>query len=545
MKNTAILLFVLLLPLLAAGQEMATGTVSYVTAQNVYVRFSTTGGINPGDTLFATGPGGESVPALIVREASSISCVCIRIGNQAPVPGDRFTARLRPAPGKETTPGAVTTPPPAKTDSPAAIPAKARPVGTSQETQSITGNAGIASYLNFSDMGSNVIRMKYHLSFAIRNIGNSKLSAETNMTFAHKSGGWGEIKEDVFNGLKIYSLAISYRPNAKNSLWLGRKINPRIANAGAIDGLQYEFKPGAVSFGAFAGTRPDYETYGFNPGLLQFGAYAGHDLNGKNGPMQTTLAFVDQLNGGNTDRQFAYLQHTNNLVKNLYFFGSAEMDLYRRTMNPVDTVLGTDTTYSSSHQPSLSNLYLSLRYRPVRKLSLTLSYSARQNVIYYETYRNFVDRMLEESMLQGFAFQAGYQPARWLSLGLQAGYRYRNDDPRSTRNLHGYLTFNNIPGTGINATVAATLLETGYLGGSVYSLSLQRDMASGKVSASLGYRYADYNFTGNQASLHQHVAEANITWRILRKLSCGAYYEGTFDDLSPFSRVYLYATQRF
>ena len=174
---------------------------------------------------------------------------------------------------------------------------------------------------------------------------------------------------------------------------------------GAIDGLQYELRLKSFTIGLVGGFRPDYLNYSFNADLVQFGGYLGHDYSNKNGSMQTTLAFIDQLNNGNTDRRFAYLQHTNALVKNLFFFGSVEVDLYKQIMTPPSDTIQTDTTYTQDNSPSLTNLYLSLRYRPIRQLSLSVSYSSRQNVIYYETYKDIVERLLEETALQGFTFQ--------------------------------------------------------------------------------------------------------------------------------------------
>ena len=153
-----------------------------------------------------------------------------------------------------------------------------------------------------------------------QNIGNSKLSAEVYIDFVHKINEWSEIKADIFNGLKIYNLALNYEFNKNNKIWLGRKINPRISNMGAIDGLQYELRLKSFTIGVVGGFRPDYLNYSFNAKLLQFGGYLGHDYSNKNGSMQTTLAFINQMNNGKTDRRFAYFQHTNALIKNLYFF---------------------------------------------------------------------------------------------------------------------------------------------------------------------------------------------------------------------------------
>lgn len=526
------------------GQDPYTsreGKVSYTTTQYIYVRFPSTNDIAPGDTLYYR-QDSILMPVLTVKELSSISCVCIPISAMRLSVGDGVVSKQKarqPENNKaiKTVPGTIPTIKPQDS-----VVAKKGVV--EKRKQLISGNISAASYLNFSDVTSASQRMKYNFSMVIRNIGSSRLSAETYISFAHKLDDWSSIQDDIFNGLKIYSLALDYEINKRNTLWFGRKINPRISNAGAIDGLQYELKAGSFTVGLFGGTRPDYQNYSFNPDLLQFGGYLGHDLAGKNGSMQTTVAFIEQMNNGMVDRRFAYLQHTNSLLRNLYFFGSMEVDLYKKTMNPVDSVLQ-DTTYKKDNSPVLSNLYVSLRYRPVRKLSLSLSYSARQNVIYYETYKSLVDRLLEAATVQGFIFQVSYQPIRLLSVGVNAGYRDNKNDPRSTKNLYCYVTYSQLPVVRVATTISATLLETGYMSGQIYSLGISRDLVAAKLSAGLNYRYVSYKFHAGEPKLIQNMAELNFTWRILKKLSCGLYYEGTFDKNSMFNRLYMNITQRF
>jgi hypothetical protein len=518
------------------------GKVSYVTSQNIYVKFQSTEYVKPGDTLFMEQQG-ILVPVVIVRDISSISCVCTAISDQKLSVGNLVLSRQKQVKAEQS--GEINT----GTFSPV-VALILDSTSTSREhpekrTQTISGNFSVASYLNFSNVTSNSERMKYNFAMIIQNIGNSKLSAETYMTFAHKLSDWSEVRNDLFNGLKIYSLALNYRFNKKHTIWLGRKINPRISNAGAIDGLQYEFRTGSFTVGLIAGTRPDYKNYSFDPHLLQVGGYLCHDLAGKNGNMQTTVAFMDQMNEGMTDRRFAYLQHTNSLIRNLYFFGSVEVDLYKKTMNPVDTTVSTDTTYKTDNSPTLSNLYLSLRYRPVKQLAMSVSYSARQNVIYYESYKTVVERMLEAATIQGFIFQVNYQPLKLLSIGMNAGYRTSKNDPRASRNLYGYLTYSQVPGIRAAATISATILETSYMSGNIYSLGLSRDLVPGKLSCGLAYRHVSYKFYSGESKLVQNMGEVNITWRILKKLSCSLYYEGTFDRASTFNRFYVNLTQRF
>jgi len=398
--------------------------------------------------------------------------------------------------------------------------------------QRIHGYFAISSYTNFSDYSeTNSQKMKYTFSLLARNIGNTNLSAECYASFVYNDKQWSEIKSNIFNGLKIYSLALNYDFGTRASLLLGRKINPKLSNMGPNDGLQFELKFKPVSVGIIAGFRPDYEDFGFNADLFQFGGYLYNEYAGKNGRMQSTLAFVQQTNSWKTDRRFVYLQHVNSLVKNLTFFGSVEMDLYRLILNTQDS------TYTANSSPKLSNLYLSLSYRLKRKLYMSFSYSARKNVIYYETYKSFLDRLLDPDTWQGYMLQVNYTPVQKLSIGVTGSYRYMPQDPRRSKNLYGYVTYSQIPGIGISATVSVTLLSTSYIQGNIYSAGISRDFVKGKLNAGLAYRYVDYKYY-TEGSLPQNIGEASLTWRIYKRIAFSVYYEGTFEKEHQYNRIY-------
>lgn len=523
--------------------EPPEGSITYITSQSVYVRFKTTDGIVPGDTLYFN-PQDRAKPALIVRERSSTSCVCTPMTSVKLNVGDKIYGTARPVAIKttEATPvAAEETPPiqvqPELTQNDSAAPQEVpSPVNSKQQ---ITGYLSVSSYSGFSNTPAvNTQRFQYTLSFIGKGLGNTGLSAECYTSFYHKPDAWSEVQSNIFTALKIYNLNIGYTFAKNYTVLLGRKINPLISNAGAIDGLQFEMRFSPFTIGIFGGSRPDYRDYSFNFSLLQYGAYVAHTVQAKNGPVQSTLAFVQQNNSGQTDRRFIYLQHANSLIRNLTFFGSAEVDIYR---NIPDT---TDSTYSQSSSPKLSNLYLSLRWRIIRQLSVSLSYSSRTNVIYYETYKSYLDQLLEMETTQGYLFNVTYRPINKLTFGATVGYRFQKSDPRPSKNLNGYLTYSQIPGIGISATLTATLLETSYISGQVYGIGISRDLISGKLYAALNYRYTHYNFTGAEAKQIQNIGELNLTWRILRKLSCSVYFEGTFESVSNFQRLYVQITQR-
>ncbi|NQU35163.1 MAG: hypothetical protein HQ521_18210 [Bacteroidetes bacterium] len=535
MKNIALIYMFLFLVISLQSQEIVEpieGAVSYVTSQNIYVKFNSTKNISVGDTLM-TVQDGKLQPALVVSNLSSISCVCIPILGVSLKVNDIIQTSAKqktidkPVLKNDEVPSAIAI-------APTIIEVKSTESEKKTNKQKIDGRLSIASYSNFSNTdGGSSQRMRYTFSMNAKNIGESKFSVESYLSFVHTNKNWSEIKDNIFNGLKIYNLALVYQPVESVNIWLGRKINPKLSNIGAIDGLQVEKSFKSISVGAIVGSRPSYMDYSYDFSLFQFGAYLGHNYNGKNGNMQTTIAFVDQENNWKTDRRFAYFQYYNSLVKNFYFLGSAELELYQK-VNGVE-----------SSNVNLSNLYLMLRYRPVRQLSFSLSYRSQSSMIYYETYdSSVVQQLTDDKNIQGMRGQVVYRPIKYLSVGVKAGYRDRKDDPKPSKNFYGYLSYSRVPGLDVSATLSVTMLESSYLSGNVYSINLSRDLIPGKLYGGVSYRYVDYKFINYESTLIQHVGDVNLTWRIMKKLSLSMAYEGIFESVNQYNRLYLNLIKR-
>ncbi len=529
-------LIILLAALNTMGQDsdvIREGKISFITTQSIYVKFSSMESVSEGDTLYFK-QGETYVPALQIRNLSSISCVCDPLVSRTFKVSDVVFAKLDPVKAQEPVSEEIIVAPvqlPETADSGSVSVEAADPVKVKQE---IHGRISVSSYSNFSSTeAARRQRMRYTFSIDANNLGNSGFSAESYLSFAHTNTNWDDIKGNIFTGLKIYNLSLKYDFNETMYLSVGRKINPRLSSVGAIDGIQFEKKFNHLTLGALAGSRPDYTDYSINPDLLQYGIYLGHELQKDNVSMQNTLAFIEQTNQSVTDRRFVYFQHSSWLLKNLSFFASAEMDLYQKINDTIQNTF------------NLSNVYLSFRYRIIRQLSVGLSYSSRQNVIYYETYKDFVERLLENEALQGWRFRITARPAKYLSLGVNAGYRYRKEDPHPSKNVYGYATYSHVPGINVSLTLSATWLESSYLNGNIYSLGLSREIIPGKVNGGLKYRYVDYLYRNSEAGLAQNVFEANLYWQVYRRLSLSVYYEGTFEDQVSYNRIFLNLSQRF
>lgn len=489
--------------------------------------------ISEGDTLYIR-QGDIDVPALQIKNLSTVSCVCVPLLTYTFRVSDDVYAYLKLDIPSEVVGEPASTDTNQITEVLEADSSQEDSANKKQLKQEISGRLSVSSYSHFSneevDMSQ---RMRYTFSLRANNLGNSKLSAESYLSFSHTNTNWEEVVDNIFKGLKIYNLSLKYDFNESMHLSFGRKINPKLSSVGAIDGLQFEKNFRAITVGAIVGSRPDYEDYGVNLDLLQYGIYLGHELAGKKGNMQSTFALIEQTNQSMTDRRFAYFQHTNMLIKNLFLFACAEVDLYKI----VDDVQ--ETTFD------LSNTYLSLRYRIIRPLTVGLSYSNRNQIIYYETYKDFLERLLESEALQGLRFRTSYRPAKNLFIHVSAGYRFRKEDPRPSKNLNGTLSYSHIPGIGAAITLSSTWLETSYINGMVYGAGISKDLVPGKLSGGLKYQYVDYLYLNSEMALIQNVVEANLSWMIYRKLSLSVYYEGTFEKGVPYHRLYINISKRF
>lgn len=542
-RYNILLLLLFLSEALASGQAPVEGKITYITSQHVYVRFSSTEGLADGDTLYMKEGRGE-IPVLVILSHSSTSCVCEPLVDREFKLSEQVTGRSKNL--KPEDPGAMVEVPPNQgpalaidttTGKNTGIAATETGEGDQNGTakkQQIDGRFTISSYTYLKNKQSDGREcLRYTFSMNARNIGGSGLTVETYTTFSHTLNQWEEIKANVFNGLKIYNLSASYAFNGSMILTAGRRINPKLSSVGAIDGLQFEKKFGSLSAGIITGFRPDYQDYSINPGLFQYGAYLAHEFKGAAGRMQNTLAYIEQMNQGQTDRRFVYFQHSNTLVSNLWLFGSVEADLYQQVNGTKQTVF------------NLYNTYVNIRYRVVRPLTLSLSYSARNNLIYYEAYKDFLDRLLDEKTLQGWRFSVNYRPIPYLYLGAHAAYRYRKDDPMPTKNAHVYATYARIPGIGASGTATFTWMQSAYLDGMIYGIGLDKELLKGKLHAELQYHYVDHTYRSAEMAISQHVGEAGLSWAVYRKLYLTVHYEGTFEGSMGYKRIFASLSQRF
>lgn len=515
----------------AQSTTLTTGMISYKSSQNVYVKFESTRNINAGDTLYLKKED-VNIPILIVINLSSTSCVCKPISDiELAISMNVFAINNAIDVIKDT--DRVIIPLDLENKEDTLDHKSENKTIVKPEKQKITGSIAATSYSNFSKSSTNTSRFQYLVALNAKNIAESKISAESYISFRHEEDHWDVVQDNIFQALKVYNLSVKYDNNKNTKLTIGRKINNNLSSIGAVDGIQYERKMKSLSLGLIAGSRPDYTDYSFDFNLPQIGAYISHTYTDSVGEMQNSFAIVEQMNTTKTDRRFAYFQHSSTLLKNLFLFGTVEVDLYKKMNNVPENTF------------SISSTYLSLNYRLFKRLSLAGSYDNRKNVIYYETYKSYINQVIDIEARQGFSFQANYYTMNNLSIGMRTGYRFSNKNSKESKNLYGYVSYNNIPIVKISSTLSANYLEASYVNGKILNLNFSRDFFQGKLFTDLGYQWVNYSFWGSEMVMIQNIVNLSANWRFYKNLSFTVNYEKTFEKSEPYSRMVFQIRKRF
>lgn len=566
MKALFLILSIFICTSLMAQSEdnVLQGNVSYVGNQNVYVSFVNTEGIKVGDSLYVIKEN-RWRGVLLVKDLSSISCVCTPIGlNTFSATNMVFAKKVLEKPveielQKQLEAVAVND---------QAIKAVGKKDVNHDQDSKLNGRLSISSYSNITDNTPSynvdsvnkmvaTHRLRYNLELNAEHISNSKVSFASNLSFTNQLNH----PSDQNDGLRIYDLALKYDYSKTLTLQAGRSINPQMANIGAVDGFQFEKSIQNFSYGALVGTRPNDVNYGYDPRLMEFGGFVGHHYENEKGRYsQTSFAFFNQTNNLVTDRRYLYFQHSNNLLKHVDFFCSFEADLYK--LETIHLGYTTDSIPRGilAYQPKtvfdLTGVYASVRYKPWKQLSLSMIYDARNNVYFYETFKNTFNGNFDKMTRQGWKLQATVLPFNNLIWGSSAGYRLNPGDGSASMNTHNYLTYTNIPFINTAITIGATTLKTYTMNSSMYDISLSRDIINGKLFADIQYSMVNYVYNNTNTSttkpiifentsLFQNVATLSLNWRLTNKLMLSADFEGTLDADHKYGLMMLNITQRF
>jgi hypothetical protein len=508
------------------------GTVSFVTSQNVYLKFESTNGIEKNDTVYFE-RNGKILPAVSVKFISSKSCAGQKIGELNIKVGDQIFAWVENGDDDSTNNTAGIEKDSNLIQANSKI-TKAPRRSITRERSNFWGSFNANSFSNYANYPNSVglQRWSYSLNMNADKIGGSPVYFSNYMNLTYLSNEWRDVRSNVFNKLKIFDLALGYN-NYGYNIWFGRHINYSVSNVGPIDGLQVEKKIGDFAIGAIGGSRPDFYSMGVNSKYFEYGGYINRTDTINSGTMQNTIALFEQTYENKTDRRFLYFQHNNNIAANFNLFASTEIDLYKM-QNSV-----------GSGDFSLTSFFFMTQYTPVRSISVNLSYDARRSVVYYQTFKSFIDSLFSNELRQGYRLGLFLRPITGMFINLTGGYSYQKGDIRPSRNYSVSVTQAEIPLLLISANVAFNRVFNNYQDGAIYSITLSKFIPLNITTFSLGFSNITYNFGSMSPSLSQKEVTAQISTRIFYSLFFNLYYEGDFEGTTSYGRFMSGFNYRF
>lgn len=514
------------------GQEEMLGTITFITSNNVYVKFDATDVMKIGDILQFSG--GD---CLRITDKSSVSIVC-SILNDCPIKkGDTVTYLVKTSdePIDEAQEPQIEVAPVEEEIT--------RPQEAEKESmykERIRGRITVASYNSFSDVREDRNRLMTRFSLNADHISDSKFSIESNLSYRSISVP----SESTYTGrtsiFNIYNLNVRYDATPSLSLTLGRKINPKAYSIGAVDGLQVEKYFGNFYVGAFAGLRPDFEDYGFNSDLLQYGGYVGIETQTEGISSVTTVGAAEQTNAGATDRRFIYFQHNSTIASNFNVYSTVEVDIFRGDSIPTDSTRASKNT-------RLTNLYLSGRYKFSRDVNVMVSYDSRKRIIYYEYLTQIeINQLLDDDLArQGLRARLNVRPIKTIWLGLSYSKRFQEDSANKSDNIYAYATLSRIPKIGGRLNVSYNMNTSNYLTSNIVSGRYSRELVKSKLNADFTYRMASYSYENRDIDYSQNFYGLGLSYRISRTWQFSFSGEmSQFEDENSY-RFYTRLTKRF
>ncbi|MEZ4918991.1 MAG: hypothetical protein R2792_07760 [Saprospiraceae bacterium] len=194
----------------------------------------------------------------------------------------------------------------------------------------------------------------------------------------------------------------------------------------------------------------------------------------------------------------------------------------------------------------MTNLYVMLRYRVSRKFSTSIAYDNRKNIIFYESYKNQIDQLIDQETRQGLRYQFSYRPVKKLTIGLNSSFRFQKGQTSATTHFNTYVNYSSLPFINSNISVSASFLKTSYLSTQNFGVKLSRSFARGKFSTELYYRNINYQYLHLEHQKLQNLVGGSCSVRLARNLSFSLYAESVFDDQNNnYTRLNAKLLQRF
>ncbi len=535
-KFFGVFLFVWLsLSLCAQNRDsIGVGTVSYVSKLHIYVKFTSTKGLERGDTLYFDSSCTQ--PALIVINTSSTTAICDPIylersqfQKNTPIYGI-FKVKQENVGVQQ--PRIVVSP----DDNTELQRARGVRKRSLRSRPRYSGRITLSSNSYFSEgtFSSNPGRHRMRSTFTFRGYHMHHMPL-----FVDVYGGTdytlGPLESEPFgsDNVRLYRAYARYEGRSFDCA-LGRVMNRQVPAYGVVDGLQLAGKWNHWSLGTVLGFIPDYRSVRIHTDLSLMGLYLS--FNRQDSVYRNVhMGIFEQRYRGRTDRRFLYLQYYGQILPRMNVYAAGEFDLYEIVQQQAQSIF------------RLTNAYVNVSYYISRRWNLSLGYDNRRNIIYYEQWRDLPIGDFYDYHRQGYFFRMGFRPLRRMHISATTRWNFEKtmQTPES-RYLNLTAAYTRVPLIGARVSVSYGLSENRYLSSAFLTARLSRSFFRHRLSLQLLYRRYQNRYL--RAELSPSIRQTyglSANFRLVRRVYLTSYYQWNTSGFGRSHRLHLRVSYRY
>lgn len=511
------------------GQDLVTGSITYISRDQAYIDLGKKAGIQIGDTVQVFGSG-EVVGMATVSQTSGSSSAIVGIDAEAMTwkMGDKIQVQVEVTDASQQAPEAnIETP--LET-----VPAVQVFLDSSSFTARTPSNMSLndnrfaptfSGYISAraSDRGGDASGVRESIGsvsaqFRVMDLGIRHLDASTYIRSNRSS-------RDTTSQTNIYSIMLTYaNPASRFSYLLGRMYHPQFSMLGTIDGVGLTWRTDKRVLAAAAGLMADiYELQGQAKrskfGLIDEERFEWGDVQ---------VGIIGETESGAFSRNYLLLGSTAKLGPRLRLRGYSEFDLDLQDQSQFQSLI------------SLTRFRATMNWRPWRSLMSTSRYSYRENAVdLLDTAKTEYEKAARHTFNTNLSFMFG----SGMSINGQASFR--GDGSNRHIQMYGVSVSRRKFTSKALSLNAGTMVMFSYLsqGGRVYA-SVGRDVLPW-LDVDVYDEIFLYKILGDSSFRTRHLPEISFSAKVpgLQRLRLRTRFEQEGGEL--LYRISLSASKQF
>ena len=507
-------------------------SVKYISAENVYLNTGSASGIQIGDK-FTVFRNEKNIGHIEVIYVAQNSASCKILDNTEPFLKDDKAVRTFSAIREELIADSTIEKRQRK------ISSYKRSKTFSQSFARLSGSASFQWYqfLDSRDTDLSFSQPSFRLNLNARQLWGKNFNFNIKLRSRYNNRGSrfsNTSSNDKLNN-RIYTLGFEYSDDtAPVNFNIGRIISTKFSGIGYFDGAVVQFNVSSkFNFGIFAGAQPQWQYSDFQSSLQKYGFYVNY-LKGDYRLMrfESTLAAAGEYHNGIISREFIYIQNRFNNSSDWSLDQSMSLDINRDWRKEI-----------SGESVSLSNLYLSGRYRFSNSLTAGISYDNRKTYLTYET-KSIAEELFDAAQRQGLRTNLSITFPQKIRLSANFGLRKKENESETTYSYNSSISKSDLLIKNLRGNLSFSGFSNLYTNGYNPSLRLTQYLNAGHSFGISGGSYLYALNEGNEKRSNNWAGIESYIY-LLKRIFLMTNYEYNWGDDSEGHRILAEIGYRF